>query len=137
MGEALEEPRWLTESMVLAIHAQQIERFGGAHGVRDANLVRAALGRPINRWAYQETTDLSDLAAAYLVGLGRSQGFVDGNKRTALASGLVFLRLNGHALHVEPKEVYAVTMQAETGSVEDAAVATYLRERIRPEPLRQ
>lgn len=126
----MEEPRWLTEAMVLVIHAQQVERFGGAHGVLDPNIVRSALARPINRWAYDETADLADLAAAYMVGLVRSQGFRDGNKRTGLASALVFLRLNGRALHVPGKELYALTMQVARNEVGDEVVAAYLRSRM-------
>ena len=99
------EPRGLTEPTLLAIHAQQIERYGGAHGVMDENVVLSALARPINRWSYDSNVDLADLAAAYLVGFARSQGFSDGNKRTGLACALVFLALNGAPLHVSPAEV--------------------------------
>ncbi len=125
-----EEPRWLTEAMVLAIHAQQIERYGGAHGVLDQNVVRSALARPIHRWAYDEEADLADLTAAYLVGLTHSQGFNDGNKRTGLASALVFLRLNGRALHAPGTELYALTMRVATGEVDDEVVAAYIRSRL-------
>jgi len=81
----MEEPRWLTEAILLSIHAQQIERYGGAHGMLDPNVVRSALARPINRWAYDDAADLADPAAACLVGFARTQGFNDGNKRTGLA----------------------------------------------------
>ena len=117
----------------MAIHAQQIERYGGAHGVTEGNVVRSALARPIHRWAYDDEADLADLAAAYLVGFSRSQGFRDGNKRTGLACALVFLRLNGYALHVPPKELYALCMRASTGQAEHELVASYLRERIVPQ----
>ena len=126
----VEDPQWLTEAMLLAIHAQQIERYGGAHGVLDQNVVRSVLARPIHRWAYDEEADLSDLAAAYLVGFARSQGFNDGNKRTGLASALVFLRLNSRVLHVPGKELYALTMQVATGEADDEVVAAYIRSRM-------
>ncbi|HKK92306.1 MAG TPA: Fic family protein [Longimicrobiales bacterium] len=70
---------------MLAIHARQVERYGGAHGVLDENIVRSAPARPRHRWSYDEEADLADLAATYLVGFSRSQGFRDGNERTALA----------------------------------------------------
>jgi len=126
----LEEPRWLTEAALLTIHAQQIERYGGAHGVLDQNVVRSALARAINRWSYDEDADLADLAAAYLVGFARSQGFNDGNKRTGLACSLVFLRLNGFVLHVPGKELYALTMQIATGDADDRIAAAYFRSRM-------
>ena len=122
-----EEPRWLTEAVLMSIHARQIERYGGAHGVLDQNVVRSALARPINRWAYDKDTDFADLAAAYLVGFARAQGFSDGNKRTGLACALVFLRLNRYVLHVPGEELYALTMQIATGEADDAVAAAYLR----------
>jgi len=128
--EVSEEPRWISEDMLLAIHAQQIERYGGAHGVLDPNVVRSALARPIHRWAYDDAADIAALAAAYLVGFARSQGFNDGNKRTALATALVFLSLNGYALHVPPAELYALTMRVANNQADDQLVTEYLRTRM-------
>jgi len=124
------EPRWITENMLLAIHAQQVERFGGAHGVLDHNVVLSALARPRQRWSYDESADLADLAGAYLVGFARSQGFRDGNKRTGLATALVFLALNGAALHVNGTELYAITMAVATNQAGDPEVTAYLRGRL-------
>lgn len=125
------EPRWLTEPTLLAVHAQQIERYGGAHGVLDENVVLSALARPINRWSYDPGTDLADPAAAYLGGYTRSQGFNDGNKRTGLACALVFLALNGATLHVPPAELYALSMAIANNQADDAAVAAYFRDRMK------
>lgn len=116
--------------MLLVIHAQQIERYGGAHGVLDKNVVLSALARPIHRWGYDPSADLADLAGAYLVGFARSQGFNDGNKRTGLACALVFLDLNSAPLHVPAGELYALAMAVAVGQADDAAVATYIRDRL-------
>ena len=70
------------------------------------------------------------MAAAYLVGFSRAQGFADGNKRAGLACALVFLSINGATLHVPAGELLSITMAAATGKADDAAVATYLRERL-------
>lgn len=126
----IDEPRWITEPTLLAIHAHQVERYGGLHGVRDMNVVQSALARPMNRRAYDPAADLADLAAVYLVGFARSQGFNDGNKRTGLACGLVFLSLNGAPLHVPPPELYALTMAAATANADDAVVAEYIRQHL-------
>lgn len=127
-----DEPGWLSESTPLAIHAQQIERYGGAHGVLDQNAIRSILMRPIRQRANDKSADLADFAAAYLVGFARSQGFSDGNKRTGLASALVFLALNGLRLHVDPRELYALAMRVATNQADDAVVAAYFRERVEP-----
>lgn len=124
------EPRWLTDTTVLAIHAQQIERFGGAHGVRDQHVVLSALARPQQRWHYDASADLADMSAVSLVGLSQAQGFVDGNKRTGLACALVFLALNDAALHVDGAELHALTMRVAVNQADAAEVATYIRARL-------
>ena len=124
------EPCWLTEATLLAIHAQQLERFGGAHGVLDHNVVLSAMARPRHSWSYDESADLADFAAAYLVGFARSQGFVDGNKRTGLACALVFLAINGFPLHVTGAELYTLTMAVANNQAGDPEVASYFRERL-------
>ena len=125
------EPRWLTEPTLLAVHAQQIERYGGAHGILDENVVLSALARPIQRWSYDSNADLADLAAMYLVGFTRSQGFRDGNKRTGLACALVLLTVNGAPLHVPPAELFALTMAVANDQADDKAVSAYLRDRLK------
>ena len=122
----------MAEAALLAIHAQQVERFGGSHGVLDKNVVLSALARPINRRAYDREADFADLAAAYLVGFVRAQGFNDGNKRTGLACALVFLAINGLVLHVPSVELYELTMSVATGKGDDTTVAAYLRAHLVP-----
>ena len=93
-----------------------------------------ALGDPddvlLDRDGYDESADLADLAAAYLVGFARSQGFRDGNKRTGLATALVILALNGAALHVNGTELYTITMAVATNQAGDPEGAAYLRGRL-------
>ena len=128
------EPRWLTETTQLAIHAQQVERFGGAHGVRDQHGVLSALARPQQRWHDDESADLADVAAAYLVGFAQSQGFIDGNTRTGLACALVFLARNDAELHVDGALLYAITMKVATNRAGDTEVASYFRLHVPPAP---
>ena len=76
---------------IMAIHADQIERYGGGEGIRDPGLLEAALFRP--QTGYYPT--LIDEAAALWESLSQNQPFVDGNKRMALAATYVFLAING------------------------------------------
>ena len=96
----------------------------------DQNVVLSALARPRQRWSYDASADLADLAAAYLVGFARSQGFNDGNKRTGLACALVFLAVNDAVLHVDGAELYSITMKVSTGQAGDPEVAAFLRARL-------
>ncbi len=126
-----EEPRWITEEILFVIHAQQVERYGGSHGVLDKNVVLGALHRPINRWAYEESADFADLAASYLVAFAGSQGFNDGNKRTGLACALVFLGLNSVSFEADAEELYEVTLRVATRQIEDIDVAIWFRQKIK------
>lgn len=76
---------------VLAIHADQIERYGGSQGLRDPGLLEAALFRP--QTGYYPS--LVDEAAALWESLSQNHTFVDGNKRTAFAATYAFLFING------------------------------------------
>jgi len=122
------EPTWISEDVLFAVHAQQIERYGGLHGVRDAKVVDAALNRAKNLWAYDDSSDLTDLAATYLVSFAGSQGFNDGNKRTGVACALVFLAINGISVdHISPSGLIEVTMKVATGDAKPQEVSGFLR----------
>jgi death-on-curing protein len=82
---------YLTTVEVLAIHTDQIERYGGAHGVRDHGSLESALYRPQTGYY----ADLIEEAAALWESLSQNHPFVDGNKRTAFAATYTFLAING------------------------------------------
>ena len=85
-------PRLLSKQAVIMVHQQQIERFGGASGIRDERLLESALGAAEHCWHYRG--DLYQTAAQYCFSLARNHPFVDGNKRVAAAAMLIFLALN-------------------------------------------
>src|ERR1700761_6645913 len=93
---------YLTVVEVLAIHADQIDRYGGAHGVRDAGLLEAALFRPQTGYY----ADLIEQAAALWESLAQNHAFIDGNKRVAFAATYTFLAINGIWLTAEAQETY-------------------------------
>jgi death-on-curing protein len=92
------EPRWLTVDEILAAHTVQIDRFGGASGIRDRGMLESALAHPRNQWAYNEDDDLLALAAGLCCALARNHPFIDGNKRAAAVGLTAFLRANGYIL---------------------------------------
>jgi death-on-curing protein len=100
-------PAWVTYEQVVAIHSRQLRRYGGAPGLRDEGLLRSALERPVNKWQYEQA-ELPVLAAAYAFGLAKNHAFVDGNKRIAFMTMIVFLRKNG--IRFAPSQVIATKM---------------------------
>lgn len=100
----MQEPTWITEQIVLAIHEDQLAQHGGSPGIRDENLLGASLARPKHLFAYSDPT-IFDLAAAYGYGLAKNHPFIDGNKRTAFMVMYTFLGLNNYWLEVSEMEV--------------------------------
>ena len=125
------EPEWLDLDIVLDFHAEQLALFGGADGIRDLGLLESALGRPQNKFAYGET-DLAALAAAYGFGIARNHPFVDGNKRTALASMIVFLNLNELALAAPQEAATAIVLSLAAGEVTEDLLARWIADHMRP-----
>jgi death-on-curing protein len=127
----MSEPEWLERDIVLDFHAEQLALFGGADGIRDLALLESALARPINKFAYGET-DLVVLAAAYGFGIARNHPFVDGNKRTAFASIIVFLGLNGIELDAPPETATAVMLSLAAGEIGEGDLAQWIAAHSRP-----
>jgi death-on-curing protein len=94
---------YLTVIEALAIHDDQITRYGGAAGVRDFGLLEAALFRP--RTGYY--AGLIEEAAALWESLSQNHPFIDGNKRTAFAVTYTFLAINGARLTADASETEA------------------------------
>jgi death on curing protein len=78
---------YLTIGEVLQIHRQQIDQYGGAHGLRDRGLLESAVFRP--QVGYYGT--IAEEAAALMESLANNHPFVDGNKRVAFAATHTFL----------------------------------------------
>ncbi|MEG3960070.1 type II toxin-antitoxin system death-on-curing family toxin [Microcoleus sp. herbarium2] len=111
-------PNFVSKSMVLSIHARQIERFGGTPGVRDEGLLESALAQPQATFGgkFLHPT-ISEQAAAYLYHIAMNHPFIDGNKRTAFAVMDTFLRLNGCALNLTDDGVYDLVMRVARGTM--------------------
>ena len=125
----MNEPEWLELEILLDVHAEQLALFGGSDGLRDLGILESALARPINKFAYGET-DLASLAAAYAFGIARNHPFVDGNKRVAFASILVFLGLNGLELNAPPADATAVILAIAAGEIEEDELARWIADNL-------
>lgn len=133
----MDEPTWVPPKAVDARHHAQLQEHGGSYGLRDRAAIETALDRPKNRLAYVEGADLADLAAAYLHGLAVGHGYVDGNKRTAVATALVFLDLNGYELQRSDKELVETTVALVSHEMSDVDLARWIREALTPKPPRE
>ncbi len=124
----MSDPEFLSLDEVLALHSDQIRRYGGATGLRDLALLQSAVAMPETSYGGEYLHgNVFEMAAAYLFHLARNHPFVDGNKRTALICALVFLGLNGQRLDADPDSVYDMVEGVASGQVDKAEVAVFLR----------
>ncbi len=120
------EPKWITESVVLYIHDDQIAAYGGSYGILNPNLLSSALARPRNLCGYEGETSLPRLAASYGYGLVKNHSFVDGNKRTAFQVMFAFLQINGLYLDAPETEVVVAMQQLAQGQISEKELALWL-----------
>lgn len=116
----------MTYDQVVATHSRQLRRFGGAPGLRDEGMLLSALERPINKWQYEQP-DLAALAAAYAFGLAKNHAFVDGNKRAAFLTMVVFLRKNNVRFAPDQAHATAIMISLAAGEVSEQSLARWIR----------
>jgi death-on-curing protein len=121
--------------MVDAIHAELLAEHGGTPGVRAGgdDLIESALARPRNRHLYEPESDLAALAAAYLFGLVKNHGYVDGNKRVGFAASATFLLLNGVRLTASEEAAYTLVIRLAEGQLDEPDLAVWLRQSTEPD----
>ncbi len=112
-------------------HEEHLLQFGGASGIRDRGAIESALARPQNLLAYGQP-DLFDLAAAYTAAFTQSHCFIDGNKRTAFLTAVVFLAVNGYDVVAEQAEVIAAMLELADHQLDEAGYAQWLRDHAVP-----
>lgn len=118
---------FLSRRVVEAIHVEQLQRHGGAQGLRDENALESELGRAQNKVVYGDP-DHADIAAAYVFGLGRNHAFLDGNKRTAIVTAVTFLAINGYMLTADDGLLYSFTMGIASGEIDENGAAAFFRD---------
>ena len=123
--------RWVDKHALMLLHGDSLAQHGGAAGLRDEGLLDSALARPLNLVAYGNP-DVADLAACYGLGLAKNHAFVDGNKRAAFLAVGLFLALNGQRLQATQADATTTMLALASGSLDEAAFASWLRGHMRP-----
>ncbi|WP_153463848.1 type II toxin-antitoxin system death-on-curing family toxin [Sediminibacillus terrae] len=90
---------YLTTNQVIAINTVQIRLYSPAEptGVKDPKLLDSALNRPKQSvFGSDAYPTIYEKAAALFESIAKNHAFHNANKRTALASLIVFLKINHH-----------------------------------------
>lgn len=124
-------PLFLELDEVLALHDEQIERYGGTPGVRDMHLLASAIGTPTATFdGALLHPSVVEQAAAYLFHLCKNHPFVDGNKRIALMATLAFLGLNDHRLEAGEDELVSFVVGVASGDLTKLQVVEFLERHV-------
>jgi death on curing protein len=126
----VKEPVWIDERDALALHDRLLALHGGAAGLRDDGLLKSALARPQQHFAYAESADIIDMAAVYTAGIVRNHPFVDGNKRTGFVVGILFLELNGYRFTASEEDAAKSVLELAAGDLDETGYSAFLRDNV-------
>lgn len=122
------EPLFLSLNDMIAIHRDQIRRYGGESGIRDAGLLDSAVKSPAAGHAggYFHS-DVFEMAAAYLYHIIQNHPFVDGNKRSGAVASIIFLAFNGVSFDAAERDLEEVVLAVASGEKGKEEVAEFFR----------
>jgi death-on-curing protein len=121
-------PIFLSVDDVVQLHEDVLAADGGAEGLRDRGLLESAVHAPQASFGGQWLVgDIFEMAATYMAHIAKNHAFVDGNKRTALLTSLVFLGLNGFELDHDDQRLDDAVLAVATGSLTREGAAQTLR----------
>ena len=122
----MKPPVFLTREQIERLHEMGLTRHGGASGLGDVGLFESAILQPENDFYYGHV-DIFGVSAAYAYHIAQAQSFLDGNKRTAVASALVFLELNGVDTNFDSHQLYLAMIAIAEKRMDKAGLAQLLR----------
>ena len=119
---------FLTLDDIIESHQNQIDTYGGSHGIRDIGLLESAITQPEASFGGQYLhADIFEMAAAYLYHLVMNHPFVDGNKRVGLEAALIFLEINNENLKASDQELVDLVLKTTAGQVGKREIAEFFR----------
>ncbi|OGD54122.1 hypothetical protein A3J78_02495 [Candidatus Beckwithbacteria bacterium RBG_13_35_6] len=120
---------YLSFEQVIFLHEKIIVRSGGLEGIRDFGLLYSAIERPKASFASKDLyASIFDKAAALTHSLILNHPFIDGNKRTALASLIRFLEINQKKIKANKKEFIELSLKIENKKMNFKDIVGWLKE---------
>ena len=120
---------FLTLEQLLEIHTLVVEATGGSTGLRDLDRLESVIAtQNQNVFGEELYQTITDKAAAIIRGIIADHPFVDGNKRTAMLSGLTLLELNGVDFKAKNGEIEDFAVDIATQHIDIANISIWLKE---------
>ena len=126
----MREPVWIDERDTLTLHDRLLALHGGAGGIRDRGLLESALARPRQLFTSKAAADVVEMAAAYTAGIVRNHPLVDGNKRTGVVVGILFLELNGYRFTASELDATNAVLALAARTLDEAGYTAFLRANV-------
>jgi death-on-curing protein len=127
------EPVLLSLDEVLEIHEQQIERYGGSAGLRDAAGLESAVATPQATFGGEFLhPSVPAMAAAYLFHLCQNHVFIDGNKPVGANAAITFLRVNNWTPAFGEEELVDLVLSVASGTLNKAGLTEVFESRCAP-----
>jgi len=125
-----QEPVFLAREQIDQIHLDQINEFGGIHGLRDEGALESAIAQPLNVYFYGNG-DLYEIAGAYAYHIAETQAYLDGNKRTGVQAALDFLEINGvDTTRLPELAAYEAMIDVANHQMDRTGLAQFFRESL-------
>lgn len=122
--------RFLRCAEVIEMHNFFVMRFGGGFGTRDNDLLESALHQPQVKFGGEYLhKDLFAMAAAYGFHFIKNHPFVDGNKRTGVATAVLFLETNDTPITLTNKELYTLALDIACSKISKEQLATIFKQK--------
>ena len=119
---------FLTLDDIIESHLNQIDTYGGSHGIRDIGLLESAIAQPEASFGGEYLhADIFEMAAAYVYHLVMNHPFVDGNKRVGLEAALLFFEINNENLKASDQELVDLVLKTTAGQVGKREIAEFFR----------
>jgi death-on-curing protein len=119
---------FLTLDDILESHQNQIDTYGGSHGIRDIGLLESAIAQPEASFGGEYLhADIFEMAAAYVYHLVMNHPFVDGNKRVGLEAALIFLEMNNENLNASDEELVDLVLKTTAGQIGKRQIAEFFQ----------
>jgi death-on-curing protein len=119
---------FIPDEVVLTIHTDLLQRYGGRAGIREKSLLESAVAQPKMTFGgkYVHKT-LFDKAVAYGYHICMNHPFVDGNKRVAFILMDIFLQKNGYEIAADEEQVYSIMMALASGKISKTQLSAWLK----------
>jgi len=120
---------YITYQYVIEIHDNLIDEYGGRKGILNEGLLKSALEMPKARFDGKDLhRTIFDKTAAYLFHLIQNHPFVDGNKRTASMTAMVFFASNyKRSFTIFNAEYQEIILRVAQGMVTKKEIAKFFR----------